>query len=74
MIRQHPFRVLGVTALVGLGLLLLSAPGAEDTEGAWYYISAFGWFGFMLSVLIFVVLAVIASVSAVGQRRKPSKV
>ena len=45
MIRQHPFRVLGVTALIGLGLLLLSAPGAEDTEGAWYYISAFGWFG-----------------------------
>ena len=74
MIRQHPFRVLGVTALVGIGLLLLAAPGAEDTEGAWYYISAFGWFGFMLSVLIFVVLAVIAAVSAVGRRRRPSKV
>jgi uncharacterized membrane protein len=74
MIRQHPFRVLGVTALIGLGLLLLSAPGAEDTEGAWYYISAFGWFGFMLTVLVFIVLAVIAAVSAVGRRRGTSRV
>lgn len=74
MIRQHPFRVLGVTALIGLGLFLLSAPGADDTEGAWYYISAFGWFGFMLTVLVFIVLAVIAAVSAVGRRRGTSRV
>jgi hypothetical protein len=74
MIRQHPLRVLGVTFLIGLALLLLSGPGAEDTDGAWYYISGFGWFGFMLTVLIFVVLSVIAAVSAIGRRRGPGKV
>jgi hypothetical protein len=74
MIRQHPLRVLGVTFLIGLGLFLLSGPGADDTHGAWYYISGFGWLGFMLTLLIFVVLAIIAAVSAVGRRRRPSNV
>jgi membrane protein YdbS with pleckstrin-like domain len=74
MIHRHPVRVLGVTFLIGLALFLLAAPGADDTQGAWYYISAFGWYGFMLTAVIFVVLAVIALVSAVGRRRRsPSK-
>lgn len=72
MIRQHPFRVLAVTLLIALALAALSAPGRNDTHGAWYYISAFGWFGFLLTMLVFVVMAVIAVVSAIGRRRRPS--
>jgi hypothetical protein len=72
MIRQHPVRVLSVIFLVAAALFLLSAPGADDTSGAWYYISAFGWFGFLVTLLIFLVVAVIAGVSAVGRRRRPS--
>ncbi|MFN2561431.1 MAG: hypothetical protein ABR571_09090 [Jatrophihabitans sp.] len=72
MIRQHPVRVLSVIFLVAVGLFLLSAPGADDTSGAWYYISAFGWYGFMVTILIFLVVAVIAAVSALGRRRRPS--
>ncbi len=56
MIRQHPFRVLSVVAVIAVGLLFLSAPGADDTSGAWYYISAFGWFGFLISTVLFLVL------------------
>lgn len=72
MIRQHPVRVLSVIFLVAVGLFFLSAPGANDTSGAWYYISAFGWYGFMVTVLIFLVVAVIAAVAAVGRRRRPT--
>jgi hypothetical protein len=57
MIRQHPARVLSVVAVIGVALFFLSAPGADDTEGAWYYISAFGWFGFLITLLLFVVLS-----------------
>ena len=56
MIRQHPARVLSVVAAIGIALFLLSAPGAHDTSGAWYYISAFGWFGFLITFLLFLVL------------------
>ena len=56
MIRQHPARVLSVVAAIGIALFLLSAPGAQDTSGAWYYISAFGWFGFLITSLLFLVL------------------
>ena len=69
MLREHPFRVLGVVAAVAAGLFLLSAPGADDTSGAWYYISAFGWFGFLITMLILIVLAVAAAAMAVGRRR-----
>lgn len=69
MLRQHPIRVLAVVAAVAIGLLLLSGPGADDTSGAWYYISAFGWFGFLLTALLFVVLAVVVAVQAAGRRR-----
>lgn len=72
MIRQHPVRVLSVIFLVAVALLLLSAPGKDDKSGAWYYLSAFGWFGFLVTVLIFLVVAIIAAVSAVGRRRRPS--
>ena len=34
-----------------------------------YYISAFGWFGFLIAMLLLVVLAVAAAVMAVGRRR-----
>ena len=56
MIRQHPARVLSVVAAIGIALFFLSAPGADDTSGAWYYISAFGWFGFLITFLLFLVL------------------
>ena len=56
MLRQHPVRVLSVVAALAVALLLLSAPGAHDTSGARYYISAFGWFGFVLTTLLFIVL------------------
>lgn len=68
MIRQHPIRVLGTTFLVGLGLLLLSAPGADDTSGAWYYISAFGWFGFLITFLLFLVLSAVVITQKVRGR------
>ena len=69
MLREHPIRVLGVVAAVAAGLLALSGPGAHDTSGAWYYISAFGWFGFLITALAFIVLAVAAAVMALGRRR-----
>lgn len=69
MLREHPFRVLGVVAAVAIGLFALSAPGAHDTSGAWYYISAFGWFGFLITMLVLIVLAVAAAVMAVGRHR-----
>ena len=69
MLRQHPTRVLAVVAAVAIGLLLLSGPGADDTSGAWYYISAFGWFGFLLTALLFVVLAIVVAVQSIGRRR-----
>jgi len=68
MLREHPFRVLGVVAAVAVALFLLSAPGADATGGAWYYISAFGWFGFLITMLVLIVLAVAAAVMAVGRR------
>jgi hypothetical protein len=70
MLRQHPVRILSVVAIVTLALLLLSAPGADDTSGAWYYISSFGWFGFLLGFLIFVVLAVVVAVQKLRTRRQ----
>ena len=69
MLREHPIRVLAVVAAVAAGLFALSAPGADDTSGAWYYISAFGWFGFLIAMLILIVLGVAAAVMAVGRRR-----
>lgn len=62
MIRLHPFRVLGATFVLAVALLALSYPGRNDTSGAWYYLSAVGWFGFMISVLVLVVLAITAIV------------
>jgi len=59
MIRQHPARVLLVTAIIAIAFFALSFPGARDTEGAWYYISAVGWFGFLITALMFIVLVVI---------------
>ena len=70
MLREHPFRVLGVVAAIAVGLFFLSAPGAHDTSGAWYYISAFGWFGFLITMLILIVLSVAAAVMALGRRRR----
>jgi len=68
MLRQHPVRVLSVVAVVTIGLFLLSAPGADDSSGAWYYISAFGWFGFLIGFLLFLVLAVAVTVQKVRAR------
>ena len=65
MLRQHPVRILSVVAIATLALFLLSAPGADDSSGAWYYISAFGWFGFLLGFLILVVLAVVVAVQKI---------
>jgi hypothetical protein len=72
MIRQHPVRVLSVIFLVAVSLLFLSAPGANDKSGVWYYLSAFGWFGFLVTVLIFLVVAAIAATSVMARRRRPS--
>ena len=70
MLRQHPVRILSVVAIATLALFLLSAPGADDSSGAWYYISAFGWFGFLLGFLILVVLAVVVAVQKLRTRRQ----
>jgi hypothetical protein len=69
MLHQHPVRVLSVTAVVAVIFLVLSYPGKTDTEGAWYYISTIGWFGFLITTLAFLVLAVIAVVHGVSGRR-----
>ena len=69
MLKTHPVRVLAVVAVLAVALLFLSAPGADATGGAWYYISAFGWFGFLIMTLVFLVLAVTATVMAVSRRR-----
>lgn len=70
MLRQHPIRILSLVAAITVGLLLLSAPGAHDTSGTWYYLSAFGWFGFLLGFLLFVVLAVAVAVQKARTRRQ----
>jgi hypothetical protein len=68
MIRQHPARVLSVVAAIGIALFFLSAPGADDTSGAWYYISAFGWFGFLITLLLFLVLSAVVIAQKVRGR------
>ena len=68
MLRQHPVRVLSVVAAVTAALFLLSAPGADDSSGPWYYISAFGWFGFLIGFLLLVVLAVLVTVQKIRTR------
>ena len=68
MLRQHPVRVLSVVAVITVGLFLLSAPGADDTSGAGYYISAFGWFGFLIGVLTLLVLAIVVAVQKFRSR------
>lgn len=73
MIRQHPGRVLSVTALIAVAFVALSYPGRNDTAGAagaWYYISAVGWFGFLITFVVFIVLAVIAAVHRSSGRRR----
>lgn len=70
MIRLHPARVLGGTLVLAVAFLALSYPGRHDTSGFWYYASAVGWFGFLISVLAFVVLGVIALVSRTRSTRR----
>jgi hypothetical protein len=70
MIRSHPARVLGVTALVVVAFLALSYPGRDDTKGFWYYASAVGWFGFLISLLALIVLSVLALVSRARSTRR----
>ncbi|HEY8883029.1 MAG TPA: hypothetical protein VIM47_06480 [Dermatophilaceae bacterium] len=70
MIRQHPGRVLSVTALIAVFFVALSYPGRADTAGAWYYISAIGWFGFLITFVVLIVLAVIAAVHRSSGRRR----
>jgi len=70
MIRQHPGRVHSVTALIAVAFVALSYPGKSDTSGAWYYISAIGWFGFLITFVVFIVLAVIAAVHRSSGRRR----
>lgn len=71
MIRQHPFRVLSITALIAVLFLALSYPGKHDTAGAWYYISTIGWFGFLLTMLAFISFAVMAGVHRRSLRSRP---
>jgi hypothetical protein len=61
MLRQYPVRVLSVVAVIAVALLVLSGPGADETSGTWYYLSAFGWFGFLLTSLLFLVLAAVVA-------------
>ena len=68
MLRQHPVRVLSVVAVLAVALLFLSGPGADDTSGPWYYLSAFGWFGFLLSALLFLVLLAVVVVQRLSGR------
>lgn len=68
MLREHPVRVLSVVALIAVALFFLSAPGADDTSGTWYYLSAFGWFGFLLTFLVFLVLAAVVAVHKIRGR------
>ena len=70
MIRSHPARVLGCTALLAVAFLALSYPGRDDTKGFWYFVSAVGWFGFLAAFLALIVLSVIAAVSRV---RRPGR-
>jgi len=70
MIRQHPGRVLSVTALIAVFFVALSYPGRADTAGAWYYISAIGWFGFLITFVVFIVLAVMAAIHKFSGRRQ----
>ena len=73
MIRQHPFRVISITALIAVAFVALSYPGKDDTTGAWYYISAIGWFGFLLSILAIIIFAVMAGIQKRSMRTRSVK-
>jgi len=69
MLHSHPARVLLVVAGIAVAFFALSFPGARDTEGAWYYISSIGWFGFLITTLVLIVLAVIVGIRKFAGRR-----
>jgi len=71
MIRKHPIRVISITALIAVAFLALSYPGKDNTGGAWYYLSAIGWFGFLLSMLAIIIFVVMASIRKISMRTRP---
>lgn len=58
-----------IIALIAVPILLaMSYPGREASSGALYYISAIGWFGFMLAVLVILLLSVAMLIRKAIQR------
>ena len=70
---DHPLRTLAGLLVLAFCLFVLSASGQPDTfwKSGPSWLGTIGWFGFLLTALVFVVLAVVAGIRAVshGGRR-----
>lgn len=73
MMYRHPFRVISIAGLIAVALMALSIPGSSDTEGTWYYLSAIGWFGFLLSMLSIITYSVMVIIHKRSKRARPDK-
>jgi hypothetical protein len=65
------YKVMAVLVVLDVGLLVLSGiPAFKDAKhGADWVIGGIGWFGFLLTTLVLVVLAVTALVRRARERR-----
>jgi hypothetical protein len=72
MITRHPFRSLGLVLGVAVVFFVLSASGQSD--GFWKsgpsWLGAIGWFGFLICLLAFVVLAAYLAIAKVLRRHR----
>ncbi len=58
MIRKYPGRTLAAVAALAVVLFALGGPGKNDKSGPWMYISGLSFIGFLLTTVVFLVLAV----------------
>src|SRR5690242_20858090 len=57
MINRHPRRVLLTLVVLAAAFFALGGPGRNDTSGPWMYISGLSFIAFLLTAVVFVVLA-----------------
>lgn len=70
---DHPLRTLAGLLVLAFCLFMLSASGQPDTfwKSGPSWLGSIGWFGFLLTALAFIVVAITAAVrSASGRSRR----
>lgn len=72
MLTRHPGRVLGAVAVVGALLFTLAGLIGQHNDGPWgglpSWMGAVGWFGFLLSVPVLLVLGAYVGVQRLRHR------